>query len=305
MSVRALRTLVTILEVGSFQRAADQLHLTLSAVSMQMRQLEAEFGVALFDRAFRPPRLTGTGMTLAETAREIVGRYDDLTAIALVGQGRDAPLIGKVALGVTSTISVRLLPRILTRLGVEQPHARITVDTGLSDLLVMKVAAGQLDAAIVTNTPDTTRRVTVDTLCEEPLVLVASKAVLTPEELSKEDKRLVAVSLMRRQPYIRFQPNTGIGSLVEQYFDRTSMSPQVGLTLDGVEAIVECVALGLGITILPEPDVRRYGGDRVAYFQLPGPPLTRQIALITRNRPTAQAVRSSLLSVLRSSGSID
>lgn len=304
MSVRALRTLVTILEVGSFQRAADQLHLTLSAVSMQMRQLEAEFGVALFDRAFRPPRLTGTGMTLAETAREIVDRYDDLTAIALMGQGRDVPLIGKVALGVTSTVGVRLLPRILLRLGVDQPHARITVDTGLSDHLVMKVAAGQLDAAIVTNTPDTTKRVVVDALCEEPLILIVSKSALTSEDLYQKDRETAAISLIMRHPYIRFQPNTGIGSIVEQYFERLSLSPQVGLTLDGVEAIVECVALGLGITVLPEPDVRRYGNDRVACFQLPGPPLTRQIALITRNRPTALAVRSSLLSVLRSSGSI-
>lgn len=296
MSIRALRTLVTIAEVGSFQRAADRLHLTLSGVSMQVRQLEAEFGVAIFDRAYRPPRLTGEGTVLAAAAREIVGRYGDLPAIAR--GGGVWPLVGDVALGVTGTVSVRLLPGFLSRFTGEQPQARVVVETGLSELLVAKVAAGQLDAAIVTATPAAGGKVAVDLVREEKLVLVAPRHFVPALASAPADAPAMAAALLREQPYIRFQPDTGIGKLVARHLEREGISTRDLLTLDGVEAIVECVAAGLGVTVLPEPDARRYGGDRVACLDVADPPLMRQIALVTRLRPTAQSLRQILYAIL-------
>lgn len=301
MSVRALRTLVMIADVGSFQRAADRLHLTLSAISMQMRQLEAEFDVAIFDRAYRPPRLTGEGAALAAAAREIVNRYDDLPAIARGGTGDDPPLVGDVALGVTGTVSVRILPGFLARLTGEQPQARVVVETGLSELLVAKVAAGQLDAAIVTGTPDAGRRVAVDVVREEKLVVVAPRDCQDVPAHDPVDGPAVARELLSTQPYIRFRPDTGIGKLVERYLERTGIATRVLLTLDGVEAIVECVGAGLGVTVLPEPDAVRYGGDRVVCLEVAAPSLVRQLTLVTRLRAAAQPLRGILYGLLMAS----
>jgi DNA-binding transcriptional LysR family regulator len=78
MSIRALKTLLAVHEHQSFQAAARTLHLTLPAVSMQMRQLEKIYEASLFDRSTRPPTLTPVGIRLAQACRFAVTAYDDL-----------------------------------------------------------------------------------------------------------------------------------------------------------------------------------------------------------------------------------
>ena len=78
MSIRHLRTLLAIAERGSFAAAARDIHLTESAVSMQMKALEEELGLALFDRSKRPPVLTEAGRALLPEAKELVGGYERL-----------------------------------------------------------------------------------------------------------------------------------------------------------------------------------------------------------------------------------
>ena len=78
MSIRHLRTLLAIAERGSFAAAARDIHLTKSAVSMQMKALEEELGLALFDRSKRPPVLTEAGRALLPEAKELVGGYERL-----------------------------------------------------------------------------------------------------------------------------------------------------------------------------------------------------------------------------------
>ena len=70
MQTRSLRSLIKISQTGSFLRAAEQLHVTLSALSMQMKTLEAELGVGLFDRTVRPPRLTPMGRAVVVRAKD-------------------------------------------------------------------------------------------------------------------------------------------------------------------------------------------------------------------------------------------
>ncbi|MCK6451357.1 MAG: LysR family transcriptional regulator [Alphaproteobacteria bacterium] len=287
MSIRALRTLAAIEELGSFQRAATRLNMTLSAVSMQVRQLEAEYGFRLFDRNFRPPRFTGEGATLAARAREVLALYDDLPAIA---RGV-SPMIGEVSLGVVASASVRLLPGLLATLLAYHPQARLRVETGLSAFLAGKVATGLLDAAIVTRTPDLDARLQVETVVLEKLVVAAPRS----------RRRQTGVDLLRRERYIRFQPDTGVGKVIDRFLERTGIVPRDLVVLDSIEAVIECVCHGLGVTIVPEPDARRYGRDRVALMELGRPPLTRALALITRNKPSAKPLHDSLLALIRAS----
>ncbi len=87
MSIRRLRTLLAIAEQGTFARAADAVHVSQAAVSMQMKSLEDELGIVLFDRGRRPPALTPSGHALLPKAREIVGGYDDLVRTVRDGGG--------------------------------------------------------------------------------------------------------------------------------------------------------------------------------------------------------------------------
>ncbi len=287
MSIRSLRTLAAIEDLGSFQRAATRLNMTLSAVSMQMRQLETEFGLRLFDRNFRPPRFTGEGATLAARAREVVALYDDLPAIARSA----SPMIGEVSLGVVASASVRLLPSLLATLRAHHPNARLRVETGLSAYLAGKVTTGLLDAAIVTRTPDLDAKLQVDTIMLEKLVVTAPRS----------RRQSTAESLLRSERYIRFQPDTGVGKVIDRFLERAGIVPSDLIVLDTIEAVIECVCHGLGVTIVPEPDARRYGRNRVALMELGKPPLTRALALITRSKPSAKPLRDTLLTLIQAS----
>ena len=110
MTLRHLATLVAVAEAGSFHGAADRLGITQSAVSMQMKALEENLRVALFDRARRPPVLNALGRSLLERAREVLLRYEALRQAALAGES----VVGTLRLGVIPTTGTTLLPRALT-----------------------------------------------------------------------------------------------------------------------------------------------------------------------------------------------
>jgi len=128
MSIRALKTLLWIRDGRSFQETARELNMTLSAVSMQMKQLEETYQVALFDRSSRPPKLTRTGFTLADASRNIVTAYEDLPIALRSNQ----PLSGKLALGVVATASIRLLPAVAQYLVSEFPGLQLKVESARS-----------------------------------------------------------------------------------------------------------------------------------------------------------------------------
>src|SRR6056297_560369 len=140
MQTRALRTLVKIAAAGSFVHSAEQLGITLSALSMQMKALEAELGVALFDRTHRPPRLTPVGASVVAEARVLLAREDKLVELCRPSEG----LVGHFKLGFVTTAAVRLLPDFLKTAHRAAPLASFAVETGLSAVLQEKVLNGQI-----------------------------------------------------------------------------------------------------------------------------------------------------------------
>ena len=106
MNVPQLRTLVAIADQTSFADAAERLFLTPAAVSQQMRALEDELQVALFDRTKRPPRLNAHGAHVAERAREVLRGFDALLDEARAGD----EIAGRLTLGCISGISSDLIP---------------------------------------------------------------------------------------------------------------------------------------------------------------------------------------------------
>ncbi|MBY8976483.1 LysR family transcriptional regulator [Rhodobacteraceae bacterium NNCM2] len=267
MQTRTLDTLVTIARTGSFQKAAAELHMTLSAVSMQMKTLEATLGVPLFDRSTRPPQLTPLGRQVERAAREVLAaeaRMNDLCAA-------EGTLKGIYHIGFVPTASVRLAPSMLLAARRAFPAARFEMTTGLSDDLIHRVEAGELDAAVVTAQANIPGAIV---LREEEIVwaLPLSHSEMTVEECLAD------------LPFIQFTPGTGIGILIEEHLNRAAQRPAEQILVDSVEAVMECVRAGIGFTALPLPDVNRYGDGMVASRSLSDPPLMRELSLISHAR---------------------
>ncbi|TBW37239.1 LysR family transcriptional regulator [Siculibacillus lacustris] len=162
-----LRTFVAIAESGSFTRAADTVHKTQSAVSMQMRRLEERIGKPIFTRDGRQSRLSEDGERLLAHARRLL-RLNDET-LALFGE---AELTGRVRLGTADDYADRFLPEILARFAASNPRAEVTVVCAPTPMLAEAIVAGELDVAIITHVRD---RGTAEVIRREPLLWVASQ----------------------------------------------------------------------------------------------------------------------------------
>lgn len=271
MNLAALRTLVSIADTGSFSRVATETSTTLSAVSTRMKGLEREIGVPLFDRTTRPPLLLPRGRALAERAREIVAAHDRAVAAA---QDAD-PLSGTLRIGFVGSAYRRHMPRLLAG---ERGRVRFECRSGLSADLYEDVRARRLDAAVLTRSLDDPAFVQV-VVANEPM------AIAVPANFAERSLEDVVDAL----PFIHFMPSTGIGTLIARAAP-LPRGPRRTIVLDDITAAVECVAHGIGFTVLPEPDLVSAGGSRVALRRTPRR-LTRDLVVVVRAEHGERAER--------------
>lgn len=238
MSLRALRTLIAIVHHGSFTRAADTVHLTQSAVSLHIKSLEEEFNAALFDRSRRLPVLTDAGYLAVERAREIVALYDSIA----VDIGSDNELRGRLKIGAIQTALAGALPLALAALAAEHPHLRINVASGMSAELATRVEAGELDVAITTEPVKPHPYGLVSTsLYEEGFWIIA------PSSCAGLDFR----QILQKLPFIRFDRRAWAGRTIDRELRRLRLRVQTSMELDSQNAIIQMVASGLGVSVVP------------------------------------------------------
>ena len=145
LDVDQLRTFIAIAETGSFTRAADIVHKTQSAVSMQMKRLEERLDRSIFARDGRASKLTEDGERLLDYARRIV-KLNVETIAAFSDE-----LTGRVRLGVPDDYADRYLPEIMARFSRAYPAIELTVICEETICLLERIKANELDLAIITN----------------------------------------------------------------------------------------------------------------------------------------------------------
>ena len=146
LDIDQLRTFVVIAETGSFTRAAEVVHKTQSAVSMQMKRLEERIGKPVFERDGRASRLTEDGERLLDYARRIV-KLNSEALSTVAGTG----LTGSVRLGVPDDYADRYLPEIMARFARSHPDVELTVLCEPTVELVDRIDRAELDLAIITH----------------------------------------------------------------------------------------------------------------------------------------------------------
>src|SRR5215210_7240139 len=146
LDIDQLRTFVAISDTGSFTKAADIVHKTQSAVSMQMKRLEERLGRPVFERDGRASRLSEDGERLLDYARRIVRLNSECLA-----SFAEADLTGRVRLGLPDDYADRYLPEILGQFSRSNPRAEVTVVCEPTPMLRERLEAGDLDLAIITH----------------------------------------------------------------------------------------------------------------------------------------------------------
>ena len=244
LDIDQLRTFVAIAETGSFTRAAEVVHKTQSAVSMQMKRLEERIGRPVFERDGRASKLTDEGERLLDYARRIV----KLNAEA-ISSVASAALSGRVRLGVPDDYADRYLPEIMARFSRTHPGVELTVRCEPSCELTKVIDTGELDLAIVTNLDK--MRPTEIFRRERLLWIASSRHTIHLEE---------PLPLALSRPPCAWR-NAALARL-----DEISRPYRILYTTANTGAIAAAVLAGLAVSVFPEsalqPGIRVLGpGD--------------------------------------------
>ena len=273
-----LKTFVAIVEHGSFTRAADMVHKTQSAVSMQMRRLEDRVGKPIFARDGRQSKLTEDGERLLDYARRIVRLNDE--ALALFDESE---LIGRVRLGTPDDYADRFLPEILARFSRSHARAEVTVVCAPSSILVEMIGAEELDLSIVTQAGE---RPPIEVIRREPLLWVG------PERRSLHDLDPVPLALGQPTCWWRRQALDGLEAIGKRH--------RILYSSWNSNAVSAAVQAGLAISVMAESSIRH--GMRVLGEAEGLPTLAPvEIGLIrarAQSLPVAEALAGHIISSL-------
>lgn len=285
MTIRNLRTLIAVAEHGTFTAAADSVFLTHAAVSQQMKALENELQVVLFDRSKRSPQLTPIGHALVAKAREIVAAYDGIVASVLGDDG----FHGELTLGAVPTTLTGLVPFAIAMLKDDHPDLHVRVVQGSTVEIASQVERGALDAAIMTRLPVMSKGHKWQEIAREPMHLIAS------QEADSDD----LVELLRTRPYIRFSRQAVVGSAIEAWLQQRGILVSDSMELENLDALSSMVYANLGVSIVPMQCVTTPNPLPLKRILIDPERCIRELGLFSRSDNVKVRVLSVLLEKLR------
>ena len=289
MELRHLRYFVAVAEELHFRRAAERLHVAQPAVSEQIRKLEQELGVRLFDRTQRTVSLTEPGAALLAEARLVLQQAEQARMAA-----RDAHQRGVATLrvGYLAAALPGSLPRALQRLATSMPHLRTTLHSASSFELIEAVRSERLDAALV-SLPAPTNGLRTTVIGEQRAIAAfplshnhACKSAVRLEQIAPE--RIVVLPR---------EANRAFYDAVIATCHRAGLAPTVLELPDAhIERGLMTVAAGAGMALLPESVADRYSAPGVRFVPLEGDAPAFTAAMLTRrdsaHMPTVALLRA-------------
>jgi LysR family transcriptional regulator, hydrogen peroxide-inducible genes activator len=241
MNLRELQYLVALADHRSFKRAAEACLISQPTLSTQIRKLEEELGVALFERSPRNVMLTPAGQDAVTRARRILGEVEEMRREAR-RQGR--PEAGMVRLGVFPTLGPYLLPHVMPRIRARFPELELRLVEEKSDPLLERLREGKLDAAVLA-LPVHDANLHCEPLFDEPFMLavpkghpLAARDTLAMDELAQQNLMLLEEGHCLRDQALEVCHITGARE--QQDFRATSL-----------ETLRHMVLAGLGVTLMP------------------------------------------------------
>ncbi len=262
-------------------RAAAELTVAQPALSKQIRDLERELGVELFERVGRNVRLTEAGQALLDHARAILAQVEAARAEMRerVGLRR-----GRASIGAPPTVGTHLLPGILALFNQRYPGLEIWMREGGTQMLLKLLEAGELDLAVVT-LPVADRTLAISPLFTEELVIVVSPA----HPLAGQE--LVALADLVDQPFLLNPQGYEIRDIALAACRQAGFTPRVVLDGGEIDMVLSMAAAGLGIALLPRLALE--GNERLIALRVSDRELRRTMALVSRgDRPMAPAARA-------------
>jgi DNA-binding transcriptional LysR family regulator len=288
-TLRQLKIFEAVARHLSFSRAAEELHLTQPAVSMQVRSLEEAAGLPLTEQVGKRIYLTEAGTELASHARIVAQQLREAEEALAAMKGLRG---GKLNIGVVSTAKY-FAPRLLTAFRAEHPDVELRLGVHNREAIVQQLADNEIDLAIMGRPPQELETVS-EPFAENPLVFVAEPAHPLAKARRIDPQQLAGESFLLREP------GSGTRAAMERFLAEHTVVPARTVEMTSNETIKQAVMAGMGISFISERTIGlELAAGHIVRLNVTGTPLKRHWYVVHRAEkrllPMAQEFRRFLL----------
>jgi DNA-binding transcriptional LysR family regulator len=242
LNLDQLQSFLAVAETGSFSEAGRRLNLTQSAVSQQIKELEARLGTRILDRLGKKAHPTPAGEELREHARRLIQQSD--LVVESMRVHRDGGW-GRLRLATSATLAAYVLPPILLKLRERYPRLEVAVTAGSAGKVLRQVAENLADLAFVNMPgPVTEPALSVHVASESSLMAFWPRAYGPPPKAVRPDH-------LAGRPFIFYTPGTLTYDLVHGWFEKAGCKPGATMEFESGLSIIGLIDAGLGASILP------------------------------------------------------
>ncbi|AEH47928.1 LysR family transcriptional regulator [Parageobacillus thermoglucosidasius] len=289
MNMDYLQTFREVAKWNSFTKAGEMLGYAQSSVTTQIKKLEEEFGVILFERWGGKIKLTQAGVQLLEYTNKIISLLEE----AKQNLSEQIELSGTLSIGTIESIAGFYLPPYLQAFKNEHPKVNLLLQQGICKDLLKGIKEGKYDLAIILDQKQEDPDLNFITIKEEQLVLVA-----------KPDHHLVqfsnvSIKDLSGEKLIVTEQRCSYREIIENLYRSHAIRLEYSIELESIEAIKRCVSYGLGIAFLPlmtvDEEIKK---GELAYIPLSYPEIKVYLQLVYHKKKWISQSTQRLINLL-------
>lgn len=268
MTLRHLKIFVSVYQNRGFTRAGQELHLAQPSVSLAIRELEAYYGVRLFERIGRRIYPTVQGEDFYGYAIHIVSLFDEMEK-----KVRNWDTLGTLRIGTSITIGTRILPRLLKEFSAQFPQTETRAVICNSAAIEQQLLDSRIDLGLIETRPEHPE------LLSEPFMQDSLCAVL-PSGHVLAARKAVTLSELSAYPFFMREEGSAVREVLKARLSLEQLSIQPAWESTSTQAIVQGVAAGLGVSVLPLLMVRKDITEGTVQGLSLDPPLNRELHVV-------------------------
>jgi len=282
-TLKQIRAFCAVARHRSFAGAAEELHLTPPAVTMQIKELESVIGLPLFDRGARAATLTMSGEYLLVYARRVLGTLKEAEDAMARLRGAQS---GRITIGMVSTAKY-FLPRLLAKFRAAHRGVEMQLAVGNREQLVRQLHDAEVDLAVMGRPPRE-----LDTRAE-PFAVQPHAVVASPEH-PLAGSRGIPPSALGAEEFIVREPGSGTRAAMEQFFREHHLAPPQVMEMTSNETIKQAVIANMGLAFLSLHTAGlEIATGQLAVLDVVGLPLLRRWHIVNiRGKPLSPAAEA-------------
>ena len=291
--MRHLRAFLTIARLNNFTRAASELHVSQSALTVQIRQLEDALGVMLFDRSKRRVALTQAGKEVLAPLERIV-----IDTEAVISHTRDMAGLrrGFVSVAVLPSLSAGLLPAVLQEFTKEHPAIPVQVKDMVAERVIEAVKKEEVDFGVGT-------RMKRDPELKTTPLFTDRLSAFVPKSHPLVRRSRITLRELTEHPLVLTSKGSSVREILEAALRKEKLSVLPAFEVNYMSTVIGLVKAGLGIAILPAVAENIQASAGITRVEIINPALNRTVEIIEKKGRSPSHAASSMLAALKRAAS--